>query len=241
MDTTWLHWSGGKDSAYALSKLSQQGKLGGLVTSLSSEFRRISMHGVKEELLEAQAAAIRLPLHKMFIPRDCSMQDYDQLLSSEMELLKSKGATCCAFGDIYLEDLRAYRQKQMDAVQLETTFPIWKEANTTVMAKRIIDSGIKAIVVCVNGKHFPKSFLGREFDIDFLNDLPQGVDPCGENGEFHTFVYDSPNFSSPIPIQLGEQVDKLYTPASEEDDEPECGAKPAWDTQFYFQDLHLDQ
>ncbi|MFC5050986.1 ATP-binding protein [Rubritalea spongiae] len=239
MNTTWLHWSGGKDSAYALTQLSKEKTPYGLVTSLSEEFRRVSMHGVREELLEAQAQALGLPLHKMFIPRDCSMQDYDQLLSSEMELLKSKGATHCAFGDIFLEDLRIYRQKQMDSVQLETTFPIWKEANTAIMAKRIIDSGIKAIIVCLNGKHFPKSFLGRKYDINFLNDLPPGVDPCGENGEFHTFVYDAPIFNSSIPIELGEKIDKLYTPASQEDDEPECGATPAWDTQFYFQDLYL--
>ncbi|MGJ8672310.1 ATP-binding protein [Rubritalea sp.] len=241
MHTTWLHWSGGKDSAYALTKLSQKEKLGGIVTSLSAEFRRISMHGVREELLDAQAEAIGLPLHKVLIPRDCNMQDYDQVLSTEMEHLKTMGATRCAFGDIFLEDLRAYRQKQMDAVKLETSFPIWKEADTRTMAKSIIESGIKAIVVCVNGKHFDKSFLGRKYDADFLNDLPSEVDPCGENGEFHTFVYDSPNFSSAIPIKLGEKVDKLYTPASNEEDEPECGAKPAWDTQFYFQDLLLDQ
>jgi uncharacterized protein (TIGR00290 family) len=241
MQTTWLHWSGGKDSAYALYQLSKQGKLGGLVTSLSSEFRRISMHGVREELLEAQAAAIGLPLHKIFIPRDCSMEDYNKVLSQEMEALKSKGATRCAFGDIFLEDLRDYRQKQMDDVQLATAFPIWKEADTLTMAKSIIASGVKAIIVCVNGKYFDKSFVGREYDASFLNDLPEGVDPCGENGEFHSFVYDSPNFSAPIPIKLGDKVDKLYTPASDEEDEPECGATPAWDTQFYFQDLLLDQ
>lgn len=237
---TWLHWSGGKDSAYALYQLSKQEKADGLVTSLSSEFRRISMHGVREELLEAQAKAMELPLHKIFIPRDCSMEDYNAVLTREMNALKEKGATRCAFGDIFLEDLREYRQKQMDAVEFATSFPIWKKADTLTMARSIIDAGIKAIIVCVNGKHFDKSFVGREYDHDFLNDLPEGVDPCGENGEFHSFVYDSPNFSSPIPLIRGEKVDKLYTPASDEDDEPECGAKPAWDTQFYFQDLLLD-
>lgn len=240
-DSTWLHWSGGKDSAYALSKLTQQGgQVGGIVTALSSEFRRISMHGVREELLDAQAESLGLPLHKIFIPRDCNMEDYGTMISREMAKLKTMGATHCAFGDIFLEDLKAYRQKQMDACQLETVFPIWKEADTASMARNIIDSGVKAIVVCVSGKHFDSSFVGREYDLDFLNDLPEGVDPCGENGEFHSFVYDSPNFSSPIPVKLGEKVDKLYTPASNEEDEPECGAKPSWDTEFFFQDLWLD-
>ncbi|MEO1855818.1 MAG: ATP-binding protein [Rubritalea sp.] len=237
-DSTWLHWSGGKDSAYALHKLTQQGgKLGGIVTSLSSEFRRISMHGVREELLEAQAAALRLPLQKILIPRDCNMEDYNSMISEEMAKLKAIGATHCAFGDIFLEDLKLYRQKQMDASQLETVFPIWKENSTATMAKSIIESGVKAVVVCVSGKHFDSSFVGRDYDLEFLNDLTEGVDPCGENGEFHTFVYDSPNFSQPIPVKLGEVVDKLYTPASNQEDEPECGAKPSWDTEFFFQEL----
>lgn len=240
-DSTWLHWSGGKDSAYALSKLTQQGgELGGIVTALSSEFRRISMHGVREELLEAQAESLGLPLHKIFIPRDCNMETYSAMISSEMAYLKTKGATRCAFGDIFLEDLKVYRQKQMNACQLEASFPIWKEADTATMAKSIIESGIQAIVVCVSGKHFDSSFVGRPYDFEFLNSLPEGVDPCGENGEFHSYVYDSPNFSQPIPVKLGEAVNKLYTPASEEEDEPECGAKPAWDTEFFFQDLGLD-
>lgn len=237
--STWLHWSGGKDSAYALSKLAEDGQVAGIVTSLSSEFRRISMHGVREELLDVQADALGLPLQKIFLPRDCNMEYYNTIIAAEMAKLKALGATHCAFGDIFLEDLRAYRQKQMDACQLETVFPIWKEADTATMAKSIIASGVKAIVVCVSGKHFDSSFVGREYDLDFLNNLPDGVDPCGENGEFHSYVYDSPNFSQPIPIKLGQKVDKLYTPASNEEDEPECGAKPAWDTEFFFQDLQL--
>lgn len=239
IDSTWLHWSGGKDSAYALSKLAQDNQLAGIVTSLSSEYRRISMHGVREELLEAQAEALGLPLHKIFIPRDCNLADYDAVLGSEMMALKAKGATHCAFGDIFLEDLRTYRQKQMDTCQLKTTFPIWKEADTATMARSIIDSGIKAIVVCVSGKHLNSSFVGRPYDHHFLNDLPDGVDPCGENGEFHSYVYDSPDFSLPIPVKVGEIVNKLYTPSSKEEDDPECGAKPAWDTEFLFQDLQL--
>lgn len=238
--TTWLHWSGGKDSAYALYKFTQNENVAGLVTSLSTEFRRISMHGVREELLEAQASAIDLPLHKMFLPRDCSMQEYNELLAKEMATLKQLGATCCAFGDIYLEDLRAYRKKQMVDCQLATHFPIWKKEDTSTLARSIIDAGIKAIVVCISGKHFNKSFVGSEYDHAFLNDLPEGVDPCGENGEFHTFVYDAPNFETPVSIQIGDKVDKLYTPASNEDDSSECGAKPSWDTSFYFQDLVLD-
>lgn len=237
--SNWLHWSGGKDSAYALYKLQQTNTVSGLVTSLSAEFRRITMHGVREELLEAQAKALNLPLHKMFIPKDANLEKYNALFLSEMNQLKIKGATSCAFGDIYLEDLRAYREKQMKPCQLDTDFPIWNEADTKTMARSIIQSGIKAIVVCVSGKHFDKSFVGRQYDLKFLDALPTAVDPCGENGEFHTFVYDAPSFSAPIPIQLGDKVDKLYTPSSKEDDAPECGAQPDWDTQFYFQDLRL--
>ncbi|MFC4996072.1 hypothetical protein [Rubritalea tangerina] len=168
------------------------------------------------------------------------MEDYNTLLLHEMNTLKQQGATTCAFGDIFLEDLKAFREKQMQQAQLQSSFPIWKQADTTTLAKTIIDAGIKAVLVCINGKFFDSTFLGREYDLDLLNDLPPGVDPCGENGEFHTFVYDAPHFSSPIPITLGAKVDKLYTPNSEESDEPECGATPAWDTTFHFQDLLLE-
>lgn len=197
------------------------------------------MHGVREELLVQQAKMLELSLYQMFIPQNCNMPTYDALLKREMQKLKALGMTHCAFGDIFLEDLKAYRESQMKACETVTLFPIWKEADTTTLARRIIDSGIKAIVVCVSGKYFDASFAGREYNMDFLNDLPKGVDPCGENGEFHTFVYDSPQFKKTIPVRLGETVDKVYTPAKDESDTPSCGAEPSWDTSFYFKDLLL--
>lgn len=233
-----MHWSGGKDSAYALWKLISQDaeSVGGLITSMSEEFRRISMHGVREELLDAQAEALGLPIQKLLIPKAASMAAYGEMMQREMGALRERGMRTCVFGDIYLEDLRKYREEEMHACQLECDFPIWKEADTATIAQRIIESGVKAKVVCVSGKHFDSSFLGRDYDAAFLKDLPEGVDPCGENGEFHTFVYDSPLFSAPIPLMLGKVTGHSYTPGDGDEDQDCC---KTWDTEFYFQDLLL--
>lgn len=240
---TWFHWSGGKDSAYALWRLMQQQDVQGLVTSHSAAHKRVSMHGVPEELVDAQASALGLPLHKFYLPEGCSMDDYDAIIATEMTALKTQGATHCGFGDIFLEDLKTYREKQMLASGLECQFPIWKEADTTTLAQRIIDAGIEATVVCINSQKVPVELIGQRYDRDFLAALPESVDPCGENGEFHTFVHNAPNFSSPIPITLGEVMATSYKPADQEeaDDQARCGAKASWDTEFLFQSIALRQ
>ncbi|GAA5497353.1 hypothetical protein Rhal01_03547 [Rubritalea halochordaticola] len=238
MSTAWMHWSGGKDSAFALAKVLEAapGSVAGLVTSMSEEFRRVSMHGVREELLDAQAERLGLPLQKLLIPKDASMAAYGEMMQREMAALRELGAETCIFGDIFLEDLKAYREKEMEGCQLKCEFPIWKLTDTQELARQIIESGVKAKIVCVSGKYFDRSFLGRDYDIDFLNALPEGVDPCGENGEFHSFVYDSPLYHSPIEIREGEVSDRSYTPGEGDED---CDCCKTWDTEFYFQDLQL--
>ncbi|WP_018970410.1 hypothetical protein [Rubritalea marina] len=238
---TWFHWSGGKDSAYALWKLMQEREVHGLVTSHSSAHKRVSMHGVAEALVEAQATALGLPLHKFYLPEGCSMDDYDAILAREMGVLKAQGATHCAFGDIFLEDLKQYRERQMRALGLQCQFPIWLEAETSELAKRIIDSGIQATIVCINSEKVPAELIGQRYDHKFLTQLPDSVDPCGENGEFHSFVHHAPNFSAPIPITLGKIQSSSYKPADkdEQDDQARCGAKASWDTEFLFQDIQL--
>lgn len=238
---TWFHWSGGKDSAYALWRLMQQQEVHGLVTSFSGAHKRVSMHGVPERLVDAQALALGLPLHKFYLPEGCSMDDYDAIIAREMAALKTQGASHCAFGDIFLEDLKKYREKQIQAAGLECQFPIWQEADTTTLAERIIDAGIEASVVCINSKKVPAELIGQRYDRDFLAALPANVDPCGENGEFHSFVTHAPNFSAPIPITLGEVMATSYQPADQEeaDDKARCGAKASWDTEFLFQSLNL--
>jgi len=237
MNKPWMHWSGGKDSAYTLWKVLQDSpnSVGGLITSMSEEFRRVSMHGVREELLDAQASALGLPLHKLLIPKDASMADYGVMMQREMTALKEQGMSSCIFGDIFLEDLKAYRESEMTNCGLSCEFPIWKECDTATLAQKIIDSGVKAKIVCVSGKFFDSSFLGKDYDLDFLNNLPEGVDPCGENGEFHSFVYDSPLYHETIPVTLGEKVDRTYTPGGHDDED--CDCCKTWDTEFYFQDL----
>lgn len=235
---SWMQWSGGKDSAYTLWKLQNESAdcVAGLITSMSEEFRRVSMHGVREQLLDAQAAALGLPLHKLLIPKDASLASYSAMIQREMAMLRERGLETCVYGDIFLQDLRQYRESEMQACGLKCAFPIWKEDDTATIAQRIIASGIKAKVVCVSGKFFDQSFLGRDYDHAFLNALPEGVDPCGENGEFHTFVYDSPAYSAPINVALGEIQGHRYTPGGDDED---CDCCKTWDTEFFFQDLLL--
>lgn len=236
MRNAWMHWSGGKDSAYTLWRLEDSASVGGLITSMSEEFRRVSMHGVREALLDTQAEALGLQLKKLLIPKDASMEAYSAMMKREMGALRETGVETCIYGDIYLEDLRAYRESEMEACGLKCSFPIWKEADTATIARSIIDAGIKAKIVCVSGKFFDASYLGKDYDLDFLNSLPEGVDPCGENGEFHTFVYDSPSYKAPINVALGEIQGHSYTPGGDDDD---CDCCKTWDTEFLFQDLQL--
>lgn len=210
-----FNWSGGKDSALCLYKLLQSNEYDiiSLLTSVNEKYQRISMHGVRVELLELQAKNIGIPLVKVLIPEMPTMELYEQIMSDTLNGLSEKGATVCAFGDIFLEDLRTYRENKLSTLNYKAIFPLWKRP-THELIHEFIDLGFKTIVTCVNEKYLNKSFAGRIIDNDFLKDLPKNVDPCGENGEFHTFVFEAPYFKQPIPIEKGEVVYRKYESSS---------------------------
>jgi len=229
-----FNWSGGKDSALCLHKIMQTNEYDVmcLLTIVSEQYQRISMHGVRVELLEAQAESIGLPLRKVQIPEMPSMEAYEKVMTAALTELKIQSATSCIFGDIFLEDLRTYRENKLSQLNLKGVFPLWK-IPTDKLVREFIDSGFKAIITCVNEKYLDKSFAGRIIDDDFLNDLPGHVDACGENGEFHSFVFDGPGFSSQVDFEIGEVVYREY-PAPKTSD---CFATPQSSIGFYFQDL----
>lgn len=238
-----FNWSGGKDSAFCLYKLLQQDEyeIACLLTSISQQYQRISMHGVRVELLEKQAQLLNLPLVKMEIPEMPTMEIYESVLEKTLLELKSQGATASVFGDIFLEDLRKYREDQLAKIGLKGVFPLWK-IPTDQLIREFIDLGFKTVVTCVNEKFLDKSFAGRIIDNQFLKDLPANVDPCGEHGEFHTFVFDGPLFSKPIAIETGEMVYRKYTPAKEENSSDDCFKEKEenedpFNTGFWFCDL----
>ncbi|WBV61996.1 diphthine--ammonia ligase [Chryseobacterium camelliae] len=218
-----FNWSSGKDSALALYKILQEGKfeITSLLTSINKEFQRISMHGVHVSLLEKQAKSLGFPLLKMELPKEPSMEEYREIMSKTMNEVQSQGVTHSIFGDIFLEDLRKYREDQLQSVGMEGVFPLWK-IDTTGLIHEFLDLGFKTIVTCVNETYLDKSFAGRIIDHDFIKDLPENVDPCGENGEFHTFTFDSPIFKNPIDFEIGEIVKKTYPkPKSDKNDQEE--------------------
>lgn len=236
-----FNWSGGKDSAMALHKILQQPQyeILCLLTSISEPYQRISMHGVRTALLETQARHIGLPLVKMVIPEMPSMEDYERVMLQTINELKAQGAVYSAFGDIFLEDLRAYREEKLAQAGLKGLFPLWKE-DTGQLIRTFIDMGFKTILTCVNEQYLDKSFAGRIIDHAFLDDLPEGVDPCGENGEFHTFVFDGPIFKEPVPFLKGEILYRKYTPAESSDTDCPSGDKEQnspYDYGFWYCDL----
>ncbi len=208
---TVFHWSGGKDSSLALHLMlkSKEYQIDRLLTSVDREQNRVTMHGVRKELIKRQAVSMGLPITILQLPDQPDMEEYNRLMTEQMQQLKKEGITHAAFGDIFLEDLKIYREKQMEKAGLQPIFPIWKQ-NTEVLIRRFIDDGFKAIVVSVQADKLGKEFAGREINPRFLKDLPDNVDPCGENGEFHTFVFDGPIFSNPIPVKKGEIVFREY-------------------------------
>jgi uncharacterized protein (TIGR00290 family) len=216
MKQTVFHWSGGKDSALALYEIMNRGeeKVSCLFTTLSQAQRRITMHGVREELLDLQARSLQVPLHKLFLPEQTNMDTYNRLLQVEMQRIQLQGTTEAAFGDIHLEDLKQYRERLFQAMGFTVKFPIWKQ-NTRKLVDRFIQLGFKALVVCVQADLLDERLVGVPLDEEFLNSLPAAVDPCGENGEFHTFVYDGPIFSFPVPVQTGEIIHRTYPGPSE--------------------------
>ncbi|SHL47745.1 MJ0570-related uncharacterized domain-containing protein [Chryseobacterium carnipullorum] len=229
-----FNWSSGKDSALALYKVLQENRIEvtTLLTSINKEFQRISMHGVHVSLLEKQAESLGLPLIKMELPKEPSMEEYRELMNKTMSEIKAMGVTQSIFGDIFLEDLRKYREEQLQSIGMEAVFPLWNK-NTTELIHEFLDLGFKTVVTCVNETYLDKSFAGRIIDRDFIRDLPENVDPCGENGEFHTFTFDGPIFKEPVQFEIGETVKKTYPkPKADGKDQEE-------EYIFWFCDLKL--
>jgi uncharacterized protein (TIGR00290 family) len=236
-----FNWSSGKDSALALYKILQdtEFEISYLLTSVNQQYQRVSMHGVRIELLEQQAKSIGLPLEIMQIPEMPTMEVYENVMRNTLDKLKSQGVTHSVFGDIFLEDLRKYREDKLAEIGFEGVFPLWKTP-TKDLIQEFIDLGFKTIVVCVNERNLDKSFVGRIIDQDFINDLPEDVDVCGENGEFHTFTFDGPIFSKPIDFEIGEVVYRKYEKPKEEDisdNACDTNATDAFDFGFWYCDL----
>jgi uncharacterized protein (TIGR00290 family) len=202
-------WSGGKDSAMALHVLLQQieFQIVSLLTTVTEGYERVSMHGVRRELLERQAESIGLPLHEVRIPPQCVNPIYETRMEEALRLHYEKGVRTVAFGDIFLEDLRAYREKNLARIGMTALFPIWKR-DTRELIRTFHADKFRAIAVCVDSKVLDRSFAGRELDDAFFRELPSQVDPCGENGEFHTFVFDGPIFQTLIPVHKGEITER---------------------------------
>jgi uncharacterized protein (TIGR00290 family) len=200
-------WSGGKDSVSALYEITKTAEyeIMALLTTLNRDYDRTSMHGVRRILLEQQAQSLGFALEKVLISENCSNEEYECKMQEVLEKYQATGVCSVVFGDIFLEDLRRYRQENLSKVGMKAIFPIWK-FDTTELANTFIDSGFKAIVTCIDSSVLDKRFVGRTFDEQFLSELPSGVDPCGENGEFHSFVYDGPIFQNSIPHAIGEVV-----------------------------------
>lgn len=200
-------WSSGKDSARALHELRQddQYDVVSLLTTVTEEYERISMHGIRIALVEQQAASIGLLLEKVYIPKEASNANYETAMRDALLRHKAEGVIGVAFGDLFLEDLKGYREKKLDEVGMTAVFPLWK-LDTTKLAQSFIEQGFRAIITCVDSQVLDGSFSGRLYDEQFLADLPPHVDPCGEKGEFHSFVFDGPLFSSPVRFEKGEVV-----------------------------------
>ena len=202
-----VSWSSGKDSAWALHVLRQRDdiEIVGLLTTLNQHFDRVAMHGVRRVLVQSQAKAAGLPLWEAPLPWPCSNQEYEQVMAGVCAKAIENGITAVAFGDLFLEDVRKYREDQMKRAGLEPIFPIWGR-NTRELLEKMLAAGLHARIVCVDPSKVPAEFAGRDLDFRCMEELPAGVDPCGENGEFHTFVYDGPMFACPIAIESGEIV-----------------------------------
>jgi uncharacterized protein (TIGR00290 family) len=206
-ERTLLSWSSGKDSAWSLHLLRQNPdfRVEALLTTFNQSADRVAMHAVRRELAEAQAACTGLPLWAVDLPWPCSNAVYEELMQGVCARATASGITAMAFGDLFLEDIRSYREQQLKPTGLTPVFPVW-QIPTHQLARELIDAGVKAKITCVDPAKLDPAFAGRDYDLDFLRDLPSSVDPCGENGEFHTFVYDAPVFSHAIPIRTGEIV-----------------------------------
>jgi uncharacterized protein (TIGR00290 family) len=202
-----LSWSSGKDSAWALHVLNQShpGAVAALLTTINAEVDRVAMHAVRHDVLQAQAAAAGLPLRVVLIPSPCPNEIYERQMRDAVDAAVGDGFTHVAFGDLFLEDVRRYREERLTGTGLEPLFPVWG-ISTRVLAEQMIDGGLRARLACVDTRKLDPDFVGREFDRALLQDLPPGIDPCGENGEFHTCVYAGPMFRTPLVLAPGETV-----------------------------------
>ena len=204
---TLLAWSSGKDSAWALHVLRQRGvQVAALLTTINESADRVAMHGVRRTLLEAQAEAAGVPLRAIPLPWPCTNQDYEDRMAEACRLAVAEGFDTIAFGDLFLRDVREYRERQLAGSGLTPLFPLW-EMPTPALAREMIAGGLRARISCIDKNQLDAAFAGREFDHALLNDLPPSADPCGENGEFHTFAYDGPMFRAPIANVRGETRD----------------------------------
>jgi uncharacterized protein (TIGR00290 family) len=205
-----VSWSSGKDSAWMLHTLQQQhpGTVAGLLTTLNEAFDRVAMHAVRRTLLQAQADAAGLPLYAVNLPWPCSNSEYEQRMGQAVKRIVADGFTHVAFGDLFLEDVRRYREERLAGTGLTPLFPLWKAKPTSELAMEMIDGGLRAYLTCIDPRKLPAAFAGRPFDRTLLADLPQGIDPCGENGEFHSFVCDGPMFSAAVRVGVGEVVER---------------------------------
>jgi uncharacterized protein (TIGR00290 family) len=206
---TWLSWSSGKDSAWALHTLrtSEQFEVTGLFTTINRDARRVAMHAVREELLEAQAEAVGLPLLKITIPANCSNEVYEAAMEAAVGQARAAGVFHMAFGDLFLQDIRRYREEKLVPAGITPVFPVWG-LETHKLASDMVAAGLRAYLTCVDPKQLGRQFVGRSFDRQLLGDLPPGVDPCGENGEFHSFAFAGPMFTRPLRVQTGEIVER---------------------------------
>jgi len=209
MPRAWMSWSSGKDSAYALhmARLAGDLEITALLTTVTDTFGRVSMHGVREELLRAQARATGLPLIEVRIPSPCPNEVYEERMSAVLGGATQGGVETVVFGDLYLADIRAYREDRLASVGMRAAFPLWKK-DTRALAREMMASGVRAVLTCIDPRKMPRELAGREFDESLLDDLPDDVDPCGENGEFHTFAYAGPTLRQPIAVRVGDIVDR---------------------------------
>jgi uncharacterized protein (TIGR00290 family) len=207
-DRALLAWSSGKDSAFTLHVLREQGvEVTGLLTTINDAFDRVAMHAVRLELLRAQADAVGLPLLEVRIPWPCPNEAYEAAMAEALAAARERGTTAVAFGDLFLEDVRRYREERMSGTGLVPLFPLWGRP-TRALAEEMIALGQQAVLTCVDPRALPRAFAGRAFDAALLRELPAEVDPCGERGEFHSFAWDGPAFRRPVPVRVGEVVDR---------------------------------
>ena len=204
-----LSWSSGKDSAWTLYQLQQDPdyEVVGLVTTVNEKYQRVAMHGVRQRILQQQADAAGLPLHTLNIPSPCTNKEYEAVMQAFIQVMQKNAIHHMAFGDLYLEDIRQYREKQLEGTGITAVFPLWLKP-TRALAEEMIMGGLQATITCIDPQKLSASFAGRDFNFDFINDLPENVDPCGENGEFHSCVHNGPMFTQPIQVSNGEIVER---------------------------------